>query len=68
MPEGIPNLDDCWVKERQRYRKVFLSLANYCEIKSWASEHRAAGRIDIALQCEAECEEIYKHLPEWARW
>jgi hypothetical protein len=70
MPDepGIPNLDDCWNSDREKYAVVFAALADYCTIKSLASAHRAAGRIDIGTQCEKECERIYNELPKWARW
>ena len=44
--------------------KVWL----YCEAKYRAMESRLIGKIDNALRYEAECDKIYKRLPEWARW
>jgi hypothetical protein len=68
MPEGIPNLDDCTDADRAQYAKVFQSLMNYCTVKTWAAINRRGGAIQTASKFETECEEIYKQLPEWARW
>lgn len=43
-------------------------LAAYAVMKRRAIYLREAGEIREALRVEARCDDIYKRLPEWARW
>jgi hypothetical protein len=47
------------------YRHV---LIKYCSRKIKAMQHRLAGRIDLALQNEAQCDDLYSRLPDAWRW
>lgn len=44
------------------------ATAEYARRKAEAMEDRLLGRIQSALEIEAQCERIYGRLPEWAKW
>jgi hypothetical protein len=62
------NLDAMFPDELEEAVPVFESLANYARAKAKAMRERASGDIQGALQLEGICEDIYRHLPEWAKW
>lgn len=47
---------------------VVVMLREYCKRSMKARELRGKGTINLALQVEAANEELYKRLPEWAKW
>jgi hypothetical protein len=62
------NLDALDTDELVEVGRLFIILARYTVLKQVAIECRMAGRINDALCCERHCEDIYKQLPDWARW
>lgn len=63
------NLDGfATVKEAAQAAQVLLKLSDYAKVKALAMRHRSEGYVTVALKLERRCEEIYKSLPEWARW
>lgn len=79
-PDDVPNLDamtdtadvnDALIAIRSNEslpRDVREILAAYCDVKIDAMRHRLAGRIQEALTLEAECDRLYRALPERYRW
>lgn len=49
-------------------RQATVDLANYAINKLTATKCREAGTIDVALNYERICDDIYKALPTWAKW
>lgn len=64
----IPNLDDIPLEDLVEYRDLFRKLYKYCNHKVEARCFRKEGIIDVAIAAEARAEEIYRVLPDWARW
>lgn len=53
---------------RKGYVSATRDLGYYAINKSAAMGCRAKGDIQAALMYEGICDQIYKGLPEWARW
>jgi hypothetical protein len=64
----VPNLDDQWASDLKVVSEVLHQLGTYAELRSQAMGYRYNGEIQPAICLEAQCDEIYKMLPEWARW
>ena len=47
---------------------VYEELARYATHKAKVMRLRERGYIQAALEHESKCEDIYRVLPEWARW
>lgn len=50
------------------FRRATVSLGHYAFNKSTAMKCRARGEIYTAQHYESICEQIYKRLPDFARW
>lgn len=77
--DDVPNLDGMWPDDLRKFAMDIVgnlkiptgprvNLMNYGFRKADAMEHREAGRITQALQIEAECDRLYRALPESYRW
>lgn len=68
--DGAPNLDGLSIDpaELDTAADVFDRLASYARTKAKAMRHRSKGDINTATKFEDSCEQLYKSLPEWARW
>ena len=73
---SFPNLD-CFVrpddageaaKDLHAVSEVFRHLASYAEGKQMEMICRLKGEIGKAKCFEDACENVYKLLPEWAKW
>jgi hypothetical protein len=71
----VPNLDAVdeddlatFIEVASEARGNLHMLATYAQYKKEAIQYRAAGNIPSALFLEAECDRIYKRLPEGLRW
>ena len=76
LAAALPNLD-CFVTSEQADEAAnelgHISsgahwLARYAEFKTDAMRARLAGNIKQALKREKNAEEVYKQLPDWAKW
>jgi hypothetical protein len=59
----FPSRSDC-----QCRKAVVRELAVYAKYKARAMAHRLVDDIDLAICYERWCEDIYRDLPQWARW
>ena len=66
---NVPNIDgiedDSELAELER---ALCNLATYVNNKRAALSLRIAGNIPAALAHERKCDQVYKKLPETARW
>lgn len=66
----VPNLDNL-SNDRRDYdelSKLFHKLAQWSHLKSQSLRKRMAGLNTEAKYAESGMEDIYKSLPNWARW
>ena len=71
---NVPNLDAMdadelmafWMKHQGG--RGYTELLNYASNKATAIGCRSRGEIGWALMYEGICDDIYKRLPDWARW
>lgn len=68
MEFEVPNLDGLDESELVALEKVFSCLGRYTHSKVVAMRYRVVGAIEDALNVERYCDQIYKELPDWARW
>jgi len=61
-------MDDTEIDDLYQVEDVFLQLAKYAKYIRSAKRYRQEGAITNAISCEEMCQNIYRHLPEWARW
>ena len=54
--------------EFRELSRVFLALAHYCDSTKAARDFRVAGRVSTAQALDQHADEIYRSLPDWARW
>ena len=64
----MENLDAMDPADLREFAVVSRNLAEYALTKACAMELRATGDIAGAQTREAQCDAIYKSLPDWARW
>ena len=64
----MENLDCVDITDLDAYQATFKQLAFYCALKKNAMKERLQGRISYAIRYEDKCEDIYRKLPEWAKW
>jgi hypothetical protein len=66
---SVPNLDAATdIQELRQVAAAFNRLADYSTLTATAREHRAAGRVAVALAYEHAAERVFNQLPLWARW
>lgn len=63
-----PNLDDMDVDSLRVVAASLSILASYARLKATAMDNRAAGRIADAIAGEAQCDRLYRMLPDSHRW
>ena len=63
-----PNLDDMDVDSLRVVAASLSILASYARLKATAMDNRAAGRIAEALAGEAQCDRLYRSLPDLHCW
>lgn len=63
-----PNLDAMNVDDLRVAAASLQLLANYARLKATAMERRARGQVSEALAGEAQCERLYRMLPDAHRW
>lgn len=66
----VPNLDNLSDDPRDcdELAFVFKQLAKYAHLKAQSLRKRRAGLMTEAKYAESGMEDIYKSLPDWARW
>lgn len=71
----IPNVDglpiDCVravQQEAYELARHFEILANYAECKAKAMQCRLDGKINLALELESACDDLFNKLPKSFRW
>lgn len=62
------NLDDRNIEELKSLSRVFYAYSQYATRKADSMELRLRGKIQWALDDEKELDNIYKGLPDQARW
>jgi len=62
------NLDGLSPEELREVASVLASLRLYSLKKAEAMKARLAGNIQLALNIERYCGDIFMKLPEWAKW
>lgn len=62
------NMEGLTRDELKEVAQLYHSLLAYAETKLAAMGDRETGNIRAALLYETRCDQIYKDLPEWARW
>jgi hypothetical protein len=64
----VPNLDVEPPCDLEILAGVFQMLHCYAKNKADATRDRWTGDVQHALELEAQCDAIYKNLPDWAKW
>lgn len=76
LAAALPNLD-CFVTPDQARQakdelaevaKAIDQLTTYASLKEYAMHARNHNRINEASSLEGQCNNIYKQLPDWAKW
>lgn len=75
LAAAMPNLDGFNPSEMPQFRAEATEIINalqnmrsYAEAREMASDARLRGKIELAQRFESANEQIYKRLPEWAKW
>jgi hypothetical protein len=65
LNENLDAINDA--DDLQQLHYAYYALSRYAWNKMMAVRLRRVGSIDVARRHEAECDNIYRHLPDWAR-